>query len=338
MDLLRHERLKKEEDYKKLDKMRNPKVKKNDNMVLHPDTLRARFQALGPTALDLYPITLDKGSQDLMVSRDFMAAEYGGSMQATCPSIGKRLVAKHGMDDFMYLHPAYQPVAPQVPGACGLFLTTGTSVGLQWESLVRLFTRIDSNVWQYMGMYRLTSSPSLTKREWADQDPKVQRTWGRELCRQQWGGDVRARIFARKRLGREPTKKEFEELSEEGSPAHSVTPEEVMAAFTKGEETLAIWLMQCVGYDNAFQLDLCAKFPLWVPPPRKARGSGKSSAKKSKAAAVRAGRKRKREESPDQQEEEEHELDELSEDSGEDLTEEVLTYKPRGTRSRPIYI
>jgi hypothetical protein len=37
-------------------------------MVLDPDTLRARFQALGPSALHLYPITLDKGSQDVMVT------------------------------------------------------------------------------------------------------------------------------------------------------------------------------------------------------------------------------------------------------------------------------
>lgn len=142
-------------------------------MVLHRDTLRARFQALGPSGLDLYPITLDKGSQDVMVSRDFMAAKYGGSMQATCPDIGKRLKEMHGMDDFMYLHPAYQPVAPQVPGACGLFFTTGSSIGMDWNEVQRVFTRIDSNVWQYMGMYRLTSSPSLTRREWEDQEPKV---------------------------------------------------------------------------------------------------------------------------------------------------------------------
>ena len=142
-------------------------------MVLHRDTLRARFQALGPSGLDLYPITLDKGSQDLMVSRDFMASKYGGSMQATFPTIGKKLKEKHGMDDFMYLHPTYQPVAPQVPGACGLFFMPLTSMGSEWPELQRVFTRIDSNVWQYMGMYRLISSPSLTTREWADQEPKV---------------------------------------------------------------------------------------------------------------------------------------------------------------------
>jgi hypothetical protein len=93
--------------------------------------------------------------------------------------------------------------------------------------------------------------------------------------------------------------------------------------------------MECVGYDNNFQLELCDKFPLWVPPPKKPRGSNKSSSKKSKLA----GRKRKREESPD------FELDnDLNEDgrSGDSEPEhvsedeEVLTYRPRGTRSRPI--
>lgn len=108
-----------------------------------------------------------------MVSRNFMARKYGGSMQATCPEISRRHKENHGMDDFMYLHPAYQPVAPQVPGACGLFFTTGTSIGKEWPAFQRVFTRIDSNVWQYMGMYRLTSSPSLTRREWLDQEPKV---------------------------------------------------------------------------------------------------------------------------------------------------------------------
>ena len=43
-------------------------------------------------------------------------------------------------------------------------------------------------------------------------------------------------MFARKRLGREPTEKEVEDLSEEGSRRYSVTPEDIMAAFSSGEE------------------------------------------------------------------------------------------------------
>ena len=40
-----------------------------------------------------------------------MAAEYGSSMQATRPNIGKKSLGKHGMSDSTYLHPEYQPVA-----------------------------------------------------------------------------------------------------------------------------------------------------------------------------------------------------------------------------------
>ena len=98
--------------------------------------------------------------------------------------------------------------------------------------------------------------------------------------------------------------------------------------------------MECVDYDNNFQLELCDKFPLWVPPPKQPRSSGKSSPKKSKLA----GRKRKRDENPDfdddDSNEDERELEEASGGRGESedpsVDEEVLTYTPRGTRSRPI--
>jgi hypothetical protein len=82
--------------------------------------------------------------------------------------------------------------------------------------------------------------------------------------------------------------------------------------------------MECVGYDNNFQLELCNKFPLWVPPPRKPRPSGK---------------KRKRDESPDldNNSNEDEELEARREESEEASADEnVLTYRPRGTRSRPI--
>jgi hypothetical protein len=65
---------------------------------------------------------------------------------------------------------------------------------------------------------------------------QVQKTWGKELCRQGWGSNLRSRVFARKRLGREPTEGESEDLYEEGSQRFSVTPEEIIAAFSNGEE------------------------------------------------------------------------------------------------------
>jgi uncharacterized protein DUF6697 len=94
------------------------------------------------------------------------------------------------------------------------------------------------------------------------------------------------------------------------------------------DQELGIWLMKCVGYDNDFQRELCNKFPLWVPPPRKPKGSGKSMPKKKSQAA---GRKRKREESLDSDNERGFEgntslggeFDDLSEDE-----DQVPTYRP----------
>ena len=64
----------------------------------------------------------------------------------------------------------------------------------------------------------------------------MRNTWGREICKRGWGSHIRSRVFARKRLGREPTTEEVEELSEEGSKLHSVTPDDIVAAFSNGEE------------------------------------------------------------------------------------------------------
>ena len=64
----------------------------------------------------------------------------------------------------------------------------------------------------------------------------MQKTWGKEICRQGWGADVRARVFARKRLGREHKAVEVEELCEEGCKSFSVTPDDIVAAFSNEEE------------------------------------------------------------------------------------------------------
>jgi hypothetical protein len=103
--------------------------------------------------------------------------------------------------------------------------------------------------------------------------------------------------------------------------------------------------MECVGYDNTFQLELCDKFPLWVPPSKqKPQGSRNYSAKKSSATSPRK-RKRKPEENSnldvdlkDENESESGAADwqEPKFDSEHEDDIQELTYIPRGTRSRPI--
>ena len=92
-------------------------------------------------------------------------------MQATCPTISKRRLAQHSKDNFTYLHLDYHQHAPEIAGTPGLFFNSHP--GPDWPGLQRVFTRIESNKWQFMGMYEIKSCASLTKEEWKCQKEKA---------------------------------------------------------------------------------------------------------------------------------------------------------------------
>jgi len=102
-----------------------------------------------------------------------MSKTFGGSEQGIFPPIGKKFLDLHGMDDFMYLNPDFQPEGPQVPGAPGLYFNL--EKGGDFSQIMRVLTRLKVGVWQYMGMYRVNRSerPALTKAEWLSQSTKV---------------------------------------------------------------------------------------------------------------------------------------------------------------------
>lgn len=64
---------------------------------------------------------------------------------------------------------------------------------------------------------------------------QVRNTWTREICRQGWAQDVRARVRGRIDLGREPTKAEVEEIITSGR-FRMTTPDQIMKAYNSGEE------------------------------------------------------------------------------------------------------
>lgn len=101
------------------------------------------------------------------VTRDFMAATYGGSMQATRPTLSKANLRRHGYRNFAYLHIDYHPHAPQVAGHPGLFF--GTKGGRDWEGgLYRVITKVPKEAkWEYKGQYEVKACASLTKEEWS---------------------------------------------------------------------------------------------------------------------------------------------------------------------------
>lgn len=42
-----------------------------------------------------------------------------------------------------------------------------------------------------------------------------------------------------------------------------VSKEEIERAMCAGEETLNVWSLRCVGYDEAFEEDMKANWPVW---------------------------------------------------------------------------
>ncbi|CAA7269167.1 unnamed protein product [Cyclocybe aegerita] len=328
--------------HKKLQDLKNPKIHKIQDLELDLDTVASRIKEIG---FDPYPVDLPVDIKEFAVSRDFLSSTYGGNMQKAFPTVSKKFFRRHGMNNFAFVHPHYQPVGPEMPGAPGLFLCS--DVDEDFPGNYRVFTRIGSNIWQLLGIYeiKLSIRPFLTVAEWARQDLKVRNTWYRQICTQGWGISVCARVIGRKELGREPTKKEVKKI-EESKRYKNVTPEDIAKAYMRGEEKMGVWTMKCVGYDKKLQQELCEKFPHYVPMPRKSRKGGKAGVRSSgETGRGSRGRKRKRSESPDFAQDSELESEDEKSSGGkfilvsdEEQEEEELVYRSRGTKSRPIHL
>lgn len=151
--------------------MLQPKVKKSKNpFSLSPSSIHRRIASIG---VDPYPIVRED-TTDAIVTRYFMSAVYGGSPVDTFPPIKKELLAKHGLNDFMYPSLEMNPEAPQLPGAPGLFYEGGFGRPAdEWPRIQRVIVRLGRSLWFYVGSYKLAPTDSLTRLEWANQDPKV---------------------------------------------------------------------------------------------------------------------------------------------------------------------
>jgi hypothetical protein len=348
------------------------------------DSVHHRLRDIG---YDPYPIPLAKDIQDVTFTRHFISYHYGGNTQEPFPSIGQFFLDKHGLDDFMYPNLEYNPHAPEVPGAPGLFFEAIGGPAYNWPQEQRVISRIKQGEWQYQGQYVLAPAKSLTKEEWGSQRPnvpdftpvifnfvdfdfrQVQNTWAKQICTRGWGRRTRARITLRQQLRRDPTPEEVDNAMEAKNEYSDVTPEQVGRAFTRGEEVgilnyisacsyialshwqcIAVWTMRCIGYDVNFQQNLAEKFPGWVPPPAKAKKAkngrplvtNRKPTKQGPSSKPR-GQKRKREESVSVSDHEEADYDETSSvvetdyDEASSVVEEPV-YRPRGTRSRPIFL
>lgn len=111
-----------------------------------------------------------------MVTRAFMSNVYGGSPQTAFPRPSADKIAEHGMNDFMFMNTDFQPQAPEVPGAPGLWFNPNENGDI---GKFRVFTKINmakpNNKWLYVGQYdvRLANPSRLSMQEWRAQPTAV---------------------------------------------------------------------------------------------------------------------------------------------------------------------
>lgn len=235
-------------------------------MGLLLSTLKDRLKPIGLEIQDQY-FTLDQATREVAVPRLFITNTYGGNMQQTFPKPARSFLDVHGMNDFMFLPTAYQPEAPLLPGAPGLWFCSDPYYD-QFEDLQRVFVKVvplvgsQKSVYQFMGMYKLRSAAPayLTVAEYAAQSPQVRiitflcefpcadvqtypfiiqfhNKWAKGIIQKDWGLPVTARILLRRELGREPTIQEVEyAVKFRPTECKGVPPEEIKAAYLQGTE------------------------------------------------------------------------------------------------------
>jgi hypothetical protein len=141
------------------------------------DTIRNRIRHIGFEIQDQY-FDIDRLMRDVMVTREFISHEYGGSCRATKPKIAQKFVDVHGMCDFYFVNPDYDPQPPEVPGAPGLKLSTKPGPD---KGRLRVMTKIKNtnlkhdNQYLYVGQYDIMRAdpPVLSVQEWKVQSSKV---------------------------------------------------------------------------------------------------------------------------------------------------------------------
>ncbi|KII83367.1 hypothetical protein PLICRDRAFT_47258 [Plicaturopsis crispa FD-325 SS-3] len=320
-----------DEDANKLamQKMRNPKVKTKENIPLH-DSISQRLIDKGLTAR--YPIDFPEVMQGTTFSRDFLHDVVGANTRRTFPKVAQKHVDRHGFSNLnlMCINLYFDPRAPQTTGAPALFFNPfdRRDRGDEWPVTQTVISRIERNHWQVMGQYKLSRAKSLTAIEWRSQPPSVKLTWATEIRSRVWGKRIRARMVLRKEIRREPTKQEVDIALDNRRDLfkNQVSVEEVMAAYNDGDEFLAVWYMECIGYDREFQTYLVNALKTWVQ---------KAKPRREKAGEANRGVKRTHPPSQDGSD------SDSSQDEGDGVRRgraKDLVYIPKGTRSRPLVI
>ena len=130
---------------------------------------------LKPIGLELYPIALDAALLGETFTRPFISSLFGGGVQNTFSTTGDSFLKAHpGVKKrrFMNLKLDWNPHAPQVPGAPGLFFGGGSADWTQ-GAIETVLICLEPGHWLYVGEYQMGRTNSLSVEEWKSQSTAV---------------------------------------------------------------------------------------------------------------------------------------------------------------------
>ena len=132
----------------------------------------ARLQPIG---LELYPIALDAAILGETFTRPYFSYLFGGGVQNTYSTTGEGFLKAHpGAKKryFLGLKLDWNPHAPQVPGAPGLFFGGGND---NWTlgAIDTVLVCLEPGHWLYVGEYQMEMTNSLSIEEWKSQSTAV---------------------------------------------------------------------------------------------------------------------------------------------------------------------
>ncbi|TFK24246.1 hypothetical protein FA15DRAFT_592782 [Coprinopsis marcescibilis] len=287
--------------------------------------------------MEPFKVSIEDEVRDVAVSRDkFISRIYGGSPIRVFPTISQKMLKKHGLNDFMFLCGDIQSRAPEMPGHVGLWYSCGYDY---FDAPMRVITRVQDKParWQYQGQYHVEYSKPLTREEWSMQP--VRNAWSQALYEERWGCEIRGIVYAYKMYGREPTEKEVDLICAQGL-CKKATPEDISLGMARGDVTISVFIMKCVGYDEKFQRELAERWDggqgIFKPTGSSTRKKGTKRTRSSEKAPIQRKKGRfaadlrheTEEESDLPTSDEDEEDDEGGDDNG--------LYSTRGTRSNPI--
>ncbi|KAJ7715840.1 hypothetical protein B0H16DRAFT_1339519 [Mycena metata] len=239
---------------------------------------------------------------DVYVPRWFLRENYGGSDQQFLATFHPNKGADRHRR-VVFPQAELNPFLPRAPGAPGLIFASRMEIVEDptpptppWA----LFLKDDptgKTVWRYMGDYRNRRCGSLTAEQFKSQTLEVKHKWARLLLGSR-KHDVyvamRARIALRKAGvavipgdAVEAREMKLVKAERKGKPpvnAIDLNEQDIVAALSRGDETIDIIQLECVSYDHAFVAELARRYATKggvgrQVKPRKSTGSNKAKSK-----------------------------------------------------------